>query len=168
MGCTVVLSCCCSLSCIYAECYLAADTEGSALNNTDMSDSSALELNGINYVKACSVSSGYCSDISCLTTHCSIERCLIHDNCSFRSLNKLVNKHCIGCKNRYNRIMNKSVIAYEPGCYCSIDKVIYSSVCAHVVGLCSRISRCLLLNLHSLLKAFLVNGKALLFKNLRS
>ena len=98
MCCTVVLSCSCSLSLINLECNLAANTEGSALNNTDMSDSSTLELNGINYVKACSISGGYCSDIRCLSTHCSIERCLIYDDCSLCTLNKLIDKHCICCK----------------------------------------------------------------------
>ena len=53
--------------------------------------------------------------------------------------------------------MHKSVITYELGCDCCIDKVIYSCVSSHIVSLGSRISCCLLLNLHSLLKALLID-----------
>ena len=165
MGSAVVLTGSRTVSVVYGKSRHIPRLNHAPCNRTDMPYLAAHKLHGILHFKA-AVRRGNHTDIRILAAHGGIERCLLHNNRTHIPVGQRLHQFRLRGQHRNLGIVLQPVIPYKFGSDLRSNGFIHGHIGSHIISHFTSLSRRLLLLLHTEVKAFLVNGKALFFQNL--
>ena len=134
-------------------------------HNTDMSDLSTEQLNGIFYFKFTFRG----ADIPCvslLTAARRIKRCLIYKHSALLTFGERVCELVLRGEYCYIRLPCQIVISDKGACHTRVNGFVYCHVSAHVVRHFTRVSRGRPLDFHGSLKSFFIHIHSLFFQDL--
>ena len=165
MGSTVVLTGIPALSGIHSESRHISDFYHAPDNGPDMVYLSAQKLHGILHLEA-AVRSRNDTCVCILSSHGSIERCLLHNDGTRLSVCQSL--HQLALRGQYGDpgLVLQPVITYELCGNSGIDGFVHRHIRSHVIGHLPGLPGHILLPLHADAESGLVDGKALLLQDL--
>ena len=123
-------------------------------------------MNGILYFKHRAVRSGNLTEVTLLTTHGSVERGFLGDNCTSLTVSQCLYNLILSRQNGNLGFRCQTIIADKLSCNSRIDGLVYRNIRAHIVSRLSRRSRLLFLAFHRCVEAVLIDTEVLLLENL--
>ena len=158
--------------CINTQCHLITGTEHSLCNNTDMCNFGSCNMECILYFKS-ACSSFNDSHVSDLSTHCTIKRCLVGNDCTCHSI-----RQCFGylvlcivfcciklCHGNYFCFGNCFVVSDISRIHRRIHLLINCCIGAHIIRCFTCFTCRILLLLHSSIERRFIHGNIFFFQN---